>query len=158
MAEISRTAGCLCGAVRLSITGEPVAMAYCHCESCRRWLGAPVHASSLWLAAEVRVDCGADLLATFKRTEGSGSHRQFCTACGTPVLIGHPSIAMTDVPAGSVAELVFEPTLHTHYGERVLAMPDGLPKYKDFDPAVGGSGETLSETIPEQRSYDEGNK
>jgi hypothetical protein len=135
----------MCGAVQLSITGEPVAMAYCHCESCRGWLGAPVHASSLWPAPNVRVERGADLLATFKRTEGSGSHRKFCRSCGTPVLIDHPSIAMTDVPAGSIPALVFKPTLHTHYSEKVLAMRDGLPKYRDFDPKVGGTGEKVPE-------------
>ena len=145
MGETSRTGGCICGAVQLSITGEPVAMAYCHCESCRGWLGAPVHASSLWPAASVRVERGADLLATFERTNGSGSHRKFCTSCGGPVLIDHPTIAMTDVPAGSIPDLVFEPTLHTHYPEKVLAIRDGLPKYKDFDPKLGGTGERVPE-------------
>jgi hypothetical protein len=52
---------------------------------------------------------------------------------------------MTDVPAGSVAELAFKPRLHTHYPERVLAIRDGLPKYKDFDPDLGGTGETVPE-------------
>jgi hypothetical protein len=52
---------------------------------------------------------------------------------------------MVDVPAVAVADLVFEPGLHTHYGERVLDMPDGLPKYRDFDPALGGTGERLPE-------------
>ena len=145
MGESLRNAGCLCRAVQLAITGEPVAMAYCHCESCRGWLGAPVHASSLWPATAVRIEAGAERLRTFKRTEGSGSHRQFCTSCGTPVLVDHPSIGMTDVPAGAVADLVFEPTLHTHYGERVLDLRDGLPKYRDFDPALGGTGERLPE-------------
>lgn len=145
MSEISRTSGCICGAIELRLTGEPFAMAYCHCESCRLWIGAPVHASSLWLAKNVRIERGIDQLVSFKRTEGSGSHRKFCRSCGSPVLIDHPTVSMTDVPAGSVAELVFQPTLHTHYGERVLAIRDGLPKYTDFDPAVGGSGETIPE-------------
>ena len=28
---------CFCGAVQLTVTGEPVAMGYCHCDSCRHW-------------------------------------------------------------------------------------------------------------------------
>jgi len=102
MTEASRTGGCLCGAVRLLIVGEPVVMAYCHCESCRRWLGAPIHASSLWLTSNARIEAGADLLATFKRTKESGSHRKFCRLCGAPVLIDHPTIGMTDIPAVSI--------------------------------------------------------
>ena len=143
MSEISRTSGCICGAVQLSISGQPVVMAYCHCDSCRGWLGAPIHAASLWLTPNVRIEKGADLLGMFKRTEAS--HRQFCTSCGSPVLIVHPELGMTDVPAGSIPDLVFEPTLHVHYGEKVLTVVDGLPKFKDFPKDFGGSGDMLPE-------------
>jgi hypothetical protein len=143
MSEDSRTSGCICGAVQLSITGDPTAMAYCHCESCRGWLGAPVHAASLWPTANVRVTKGAELLGTFKRTEAS--HRQFCTSCGSPVLVVHPAMGLTDVPAGSISDFSYEPALHVHYGEKVLAVRDGLPKFKDFPEDFGGSGETLPE-------------
>ena len=36
--------GCFCGAVRIRVSGEPDAMVYCHCTSCRSWSGSPVHA------------------------------------------------------------------------------------------------------------------
>ena len=52
---------------------------------------------------------------------------------------------MTDVPAGNVAGLQYQPTVHVHYGEKVLAVPDGLPKFKDFPKEFGGSGEMLPE-------------
>jgi hypothetical protein len=29
---------CFCGAVQFTVGGEPAAMGYCHCESCRRGL------------------------------------------------------------------------------------------------------------------------
>ena len=77
------------------------------------------------------------------RTENS--HRQFCTACGAPVLVGHPSLGMTDVPAGSIQGFTYRPTLHVHYGEKVMAVRDGLPKFKDFPRDFGGSGDTLTE-------------
>ena len=56
MSEIIRKSGCLCGAVQLTITGEPAVMTYCHCESCRRWIGAPVHAGCLFPAENVRIE------------------------------------------------------------------------------------------------------
>src|SRR5262249_32727059 len=34
---------CFCGAVEMAVTGEPVAMGYCHCESCRKWSAGPVN-------------------------------------------------------------------------------------------------------------------
>ena len=61
------------------------------------------------------------------------------------MLIRHPALGMTDVPAGSIADLTFQPTLHVHYGEKVLAVRDGLPKFKDFPKDFGGSGDVVPE-------------
>jgi hypothetical protein len=139
----SHESSCFCGAVTIEITGSPAVQAFCHCSSCRGWLGAPIHAASLWPAANVRVVKGADKLRLFKKTEAS--HRKFCTVCGSPALVDHPRIEMVDIPAGSVKGLAYQPTLHVHYGEKVLAMRDGLPKFKDFPKEFGGSGEMLPE-------------
>jgi len=143
MSTDPRKSGCICGAVELELRGEPAAMAYCHCSSCRGWLGAPIHAASLWPTPAVNVVKGADKLGMFKRTEAS--HRHFCTDCGGPVFIRHPALGMTDVPAGTIAGFAFAPALHVHYGEKVLAVRDGLPKFKDFPKDFGGSGDMLPE-------------
>ncbi len=39
---------CFCGTVTLEATGQPNAMGYCHCRSCRSWSGGPVNAFTLW--------------------------------------------------------------------------------------------------------------
>ena len=143
MANPSYKSGCFCGAVKLEIDGDPAVQAFCHCSSCRGWLGAPIHAAALWPTASVRVIQGADKLGVFKKTEAS--HRQFCTTCGSPVLVRHPGMGMTDVPAGTVTGLAYKPTLHVHYGEKVLQVRDGLPKFKDFPKDFGGSGDVLTE-------------
>ncbi|MGI9245222.1 MAG: GFA family protein [Steroidobacteraceae bacterium] len=140
---MSYTSGCTCGAVQLQLEGEPPVQVYCHCSSCRGWLGAPIHGATLWPTDSVRITQGADKLGMFKRTENS--HRQFCTSCGAPVLVGHPAIGMTDVPAGSIRGFSFKPTLHVHYGEKVMAVRDGLPKFKDFPKDFGGSGDVIAE-------------
>jgi hypothetical protein len=133
----------MCGAVEVELTGDPAVMAFCHCESCRGWLNAPVHAAALWPKSSVKVTRGADDLGLYKRTEAS--HRQFCKSCGTAVLIDHPAMGMVDVPAGRVQGLAYRPGLHVHYGEKVLSVKDGLPKFKDFPKDFGGSGQTLPE-------------
>jgi hypothetical protein len=35
--------------------------------------------------------------------------------------------------------------VHVHYQEKVLALRDGLPKFRDIPKEMGGSGETLPE-------------
>lgn len=134
---------CACGAVELEISGGPAVQVYCHCHSCRSWLGAPIHAAALWPMPSVKVVKGADNLGVYKRTENS--HRQFCKSCGAPVMVVHPGMGMTDVPAGNVAGLAYQATVHVNYGEKVMPIHDGLPKFKDFPKEFGGSGETLPE-------------
>jgi hypothetical protein len=134
---------CFCGAIEIEAIGEPAVMVFCHCESCRTWLSAPIHGAALFPAANVRVRKGADRLGTYKKTEAS--HRRFCQQCGGRVLVEHPGIGMTDVSSVVLPELAFRPTMHVHYGEKVLAQRDGLPKFKDFPKEFGGSGDTLPE-------------
>lgn len=134
---------CFCKSVEIEATGEPAVMAICHCESCRTWLSAPIHGATLWPSANVRVRKGAELLGTYKKTEAS--HRRFCKACGGRVLVEHPAIGMTDVSSVALPTVAFRPTMHVHYGEKVLAQHDGLPKFKDFPKEFGGSGDVLPE-------------
>jgi len=35
-------ASCFCGDVEFTLSGAPEAMAYCHCDSCRRWSAGPL--------------------------------------------------------------------------------------------------------------------
>ena len=139
---MTRTAKCECGAVEIQIEGSPAVMAYCHCDSCRSWLGAPLHAASLWATEGVNIIEGSQLVAMYKRTEDSLRH--FCTACGCPVLIRHPKLGMTDVPAGNIEGLDFEPSIHVNYSERVVSIKDGLPKFAGM-PDQNGEGDLISE-------------
>ena len=134
---------CFCGTVTLEARGEPEAMGYCHCRSCRSWSGGPVNAFSLWQADAVEVVKGAEHVATYAKTEMS--HRQFCRQCGGHLMTRHPTFGMVDVFAATIPDLPFKPALHVNYGEKVLPLRDGLPKFRDFPDSFGGSGETLPE-------------
>jgi hypothetical protein len=58
---------CFCGAVKVEVSGEPEAMGYCHCRSCRSWSGGPVNAFSLWKPENVKITAGAENIATFNK-------------------------------------------------------------------------------------------
>ncbi len=131
---------CFCGAVEITVTGEPVGMGYCHCSSCRSWSAGPVNAFTIWPMEAVQVTAGAEHLASYAKTPRS--KRQFCTKCGGHVMTEHPGYM--DVYAATIPDLPFVPALHVHYAETVLPMQDGLPKYKNT-PAPGGSGELIAE-------------
>ena len=134
---------CFCGAVELRVTGEPAAMGYCHCESCRQWSASPVNAFTLWAPSAVTVTRGADQLASFSQTERSV--RKWCKSCGGHVLTAHPGWDLVDVYAAMLPNLPFKAMLHVNYQDSVLPMKDGLPKQKDFPAEMGGSGVLLPE-------------
>jgi hypothetical protein len=134
---------CFCGAVELTVTGQPVAMGYCHCESCRSWSAGPVNAFTLWSPDAVKVTKGAEHVGIYHKTDAS--HRQFCKRCGGHLMTDHPGAKLIDVYAATVPGLPFKPALHVHYGETVLPMRDGLPKQKDLPAEMGGAGVLLPE-------------
>ena len=134
---------CFCGAVKIEVEGEPEAMGYCHCRSCRSWSGGPVNAFSLWKPEVVKVTAGGEHLVTFAKTPMS--ERQFCALCGGHLMTNHPTLSLVDVFAATLPEMPFTPGVHVNYAETVLSIRDGLPKLKDFPEAFGGSGEMMAE-------------
>ncbi len=132
---------CFCGAVSFTVSGEPAAMGYCHCESCRKWSAGPVNAFTLWKPDAVRVTKGADKIGVYNKT--AKSYRKWCTACGGHLLTEHPGWGVTDIYAASIQEFPFRPGIHVNYQETRLRMKDGLPKMKDMPKEMGGSGVTL---------------
>jgi len=140
---ITHKGACFCGTIQIEVIGEPVAMGYCHCRSCRSWAAAPVNAFSLWKPEAVRVVSGANDLAMSKKTPMS--ERQYCSKCGGHLMNNHPPLGLVDVYAATIPTLRFVPSVHVNYAETVLPMRDGLPKLKDFPSAFGGSGEAVPE-------------
>jgi len=144
MADAQNHSGsCFCGAVQFEVTGEPAAMGYCHCESCRHWSAGPVNAFSLWKPEAVRVTRGAENIGTYNKTPQSS--RKWCKICGGHIFSEHPGLGLTDVYAAVIPELEFKPGVHVNYQETALHIRDGLPKLKDFPKEFGGSGQMMAE-------------
>jgi hypothetical protein len=76
--------GCLCGAVRYEIDGEPVVVAHCHCANCQRVSGAGHTTGAMFAAAAVRVQ-GETREFQLESESGSVVTRTFCPGCGSPL-------------------------------------------------------------------------
>jgi hypothetical protein len=140
---MTHTSSCFCGEVRFEVTGEPVAMGYCHCSSCRQWSAGPVNAFTLWKPETLKVTQGAASIGTYNKTPGSS--RKWCKKCGGHLFTDHPGFGLVDVYAALLPKLRFEPGVHVNYGETVLRIHDGNPKLKDFPKELGGSGISVPE-------------
>lgn len=151
MNDISKhKAGCFCGAVQFTLAGEPEAMAYCHCNSCRHWSAGPVSAFTLWTPENLQITRGAEHISTFDGNPKSDhetvvSERKWCKNCGGHLFTIHPTMGLIDVPAVVIEEFKFQPGFHVHYQESVHHIKDGLPKFQDLPKEAGGSGIELPE-------------
>ncbi len=85
MSEAKVEGGCLCGAIRYRVSGQPLSSSICHCPSCRRASGAPAVA---WFVVP---------LACFEWLRGEPTTfassapviRQFCAQCGSQIAYRH---------------------------------------------------------------------
>jgi hypothetical protein len=73
MSDTIYAGGCLCGAVRLVMTGAPYRVGICHCLDCRKHYGAVFHTFAVFPERAVRI---AGSTAAYRN-----SH--FCPACGS---------------------------------------------------------------------------
>ncbi len=76
---MSRTGGCLCGAVRYEVSSDVKTTGACHCTMCQRFSGG------VYLAFQVGKDAITftkdDGLATYKSSDWA--ERGFCSRCGS---------------------------------------------------------------------------
>jgi hypothetical protein len=73
--------GCLCGAVRYAIEGEPINSGICHCETCRRVASAPRLPFIGVPSAAFRFTRGAPV----DFASSPSVIRSFCGQCGSPL-------------------------------------------------------------------------
>ena len=132
--NINMTGGCMCGSIRYETMGEPFAINYCHCESCRKHNGAAVVTLAGYQVDQVQFNGNER-----KKYESSpGAFRAFCDNCGTPLTwegdggdlgqIIELHISTFDEPERMV------PTSHAFEPERLswFDVADDLPRYEGF--------------------------
>lgn len=82
----SHEGGCLCGAVRYRVRGEPVRSSACHCTYCQKRTGSAFGVGAYFGAADVEITRGR-LTAYEHRSDESGRwlRNEFCPVCGVIV-------------------------------------------------------------------------
>ncbi|KAI0077896.1 hypothetical protein K474DRAFT_1661129 [Panus rudis PR-1116 ss-1] len=129
---------CWCGNVAFEFHGDPLDAKHCHCRQCQHLHGAPFQWAVIFPKTSVRlvknVDNSLHFFSTAKRT---GEHyvpcKVSCNVCRSPifdegrnVVLAYPSSFKFE--DGHVPK-EFQPTAHIFYSERVMEIPDGIPKW-----------------------------
>ena len=97
--ENEASGGCRCGAIRYVVTGVPEQVVVCHCQDCRRSVGAQ---SVAWL---LHPKAGFEVSRGNPVTHGSspGVTRAFCGSCGTSLWwLSEEHPARVDITLGSL--------------------------------------------------------
>jgi hypothetical protein len=80
-----RKGGCLCGAVRYALKGEPRAIVVCHCTHCQRESGS-VFSFNLVIREADYEQSGETMVYVDTGDSGQPVYRHFCGRCGPPIL------------------------------------------------------------------------
>jgi hypothetical protein len=129
---------CLCGAIQMELTGEPLAQLYCHCDDCQAVHGAAYLPAAMYRTASTRIVAGEPLLWKLRETV-----RATCKECGTRVYAEPPGLGVRSITALLLPKGLFKPTFHIQCQHALLPVRDGLPHFKGFPAMWGGSDEQV---------------
>lgn len=130
---------CLCGAIQVRISGEPVEQFYCHCDDCPAVSGGAYVGVAIYPSDAVAVMQGEPKAWTYKTLP-----RKLCATCGTRLLGEVPAFDQRGVMANLLPPGTFKPKFHINCRYAVLPVKDDLPHYKAFPARFGGSDETVA--------------
>jgi hypothetical protein len=100
-----RKGGCLCGAVRYVLKGEPQAISLCHCTHCQKQSGS-AFSFNLFISEADYEQQGETTVYVDHGDSGEPSYRHFCGSCGSPIMTKVAVIpGMVLVKAGTLASM-----------------------------------------------------
>ncbi|TCL08945.1 glutathione-dependent formaldehyde-activating enzyme [Shimia isoporae] len=124
---------CDCGAVGMSLTGEPRVRGHCHCQACRTLLNTPYHSVNAWMPEQVRITSGEADLIDFQHPYLK-MRKIYCGKCGE-VMFNTNAMDWRVVSQHLMAKNndgilpdELKSLSHFHYGGRVIDVVDDLPK------------------------------
>lgn len=102
MGEGTRDGGCLCGAIRYSISGEPLVTAVCHCTHCQKQGGSAFSVVAVVTDSQYS-QTGVTRVYGDTGDSGKGVQRHFCGDCGSPIVsLVEAMPGLTMVKAGTL--------------------------------------------------------
>jgi hypothetical protein len=109
MSEAEHEGGCLCGAIRYRVAGEPTGVNICYCSQCRRQTGAAMPAFVAYKLDRFRLLSGTP--RAYRASDFAT--REFCPHCGSSLFWRRDGADELDVFLGTLDE------------------PDAMPRPRD---------------------------
>jgi hypothetical protein len=127
--DITRIGGCLCGAVRYEVHGEPIKAGLCHCADCRKATGTAFLAYADWRPDRFSY---TGEVAAYKG-------RSFCPRCGSRLFSLSDEQAEVYVGTLDVIPSGISPTSEAWVKRREHWLPllPSVPQYEEDPPKAG---------------------
>jgi len=77
--------GCLCGAIRYEVQGEPLRVFGCHCRDCQKSSGSVMHLGIVFARSNLAILTGEPASYAHKGDSGRKIVRHFCANCGSGI-------------------------------------------------------------------------
>ena len=138
-----RTGGCLCGACKYEIDGDPVVVAHCHCVDCQRLTGTGHSTGAMFAESGIRLS-GPSASYSMSSENGNDVTRVFCGKCGSPLfgknsgMLGFMTVSLGTLD--SPDDLVPQVVVFARSRRRWDVMDEQLPTYQaqpDWKPEDG---------------------
>jgi hypothetical protein len=125
---------CLCGAVRVRVTGPFETAGYCHCKRCQRRTGTTSTLGAKLAAASFEILAGREAIRTWRPE--TGHPKSFCVHCGGALFSGDPEGGAT--VGVRLGMLDGDPGIRPEWHQWVASAPDwdpipddGLPRFPE---------------------------
>ena len=136
-----REGGCLCGAIRYRLTGEPVAVTVCHCGDCQRQSGSAFGMSLVVRREQLEILRGEPARYESRAASGAGKHAFFCARCGVRLYNSLERMPETfNVKPGTLDDTRWlAPRLHVWTSSRQpwVTVPEGVASFPKNPVRVG---------------------
>ena len=97
------TGGCLCGAVRYKVIGEPVRVENCHCNDCLKVTDASFATNVFVKEEDLVIESGVTKSYQHKSDSGNMMTKKFCPECGSQIFsYGTGSPGVVGINVGSI--------------------------------------------------------
>lgn len=113
------TGQCHCGQIKFTVEGEPLRMAQCHCNACRRISGTGHAVNVFFKTSQVSIT-GETKKYEMTADSGNTRYRHFCPNCGSRMFSAGPNNPeITGIAAGVFDNSDwFKPNMIVYHAER----------------------------------------
>jgi len=147
-------ANCHCGKVKYQLSRqEPLDSKLCHCTTCQTQHAAPFQWAAIFHKEDINFSDGHHNLEWYDPTSKSIEHKLpckvRCSYCHSPIMdegrnmiLLFPSLIHLKTDED---KHFFKPRCHMFYGQRVMDIPDGLPKWS----GLSNESDLIEDSPPE---------